>query len=62
MQFLHSFRRIAQNYAETVPFHIIPTPGNYGIFCSVGKNFFDTFFFEKKCQSLMTSLLTSPIF
>ena len=28
VQFLHSFGRIAQNYAETVPFHKISTPGN----------------------------------
>ena len=27
-QFLHSFERIARNYAETVPFHNISTPGN----------------------------------
>ena len=27
-QFPHSFGRIAQNYAETVPFHKISTPGN----------------------------------
>ena len=25
-QFPHSFERIAQNYAETVPFYKIPTP------------------------------------
>ena len=28
-QFPHSFGRIAQHYAETVPFHKIPIPGNY---------------------------------
>ena len=27
-QFLHSFEQFAQNYAETVPFHKISTPGN----------------------------------
>ena len=27
-QFLHSFGRFAGNYAETVPFHKISTPGN----------------------------------
>ena len=27
-QFLHRFERIARNYAETVPFHKISTPGN----------------------------------
>ena len=27
-QFSHSFGRIARNYAETVPFHKISTPGN----------------------------------
>ena len=27
-QFLHSFGRFARNYAETVPFHKISTPGN----------------------------------
>ena len=27
-QFPHSFGRIARNYAGTVPFHKIPTPGN----------------------------------
>ena len=27
-QFLHSFGRIAQNYADTVPIHKIPTPEN----------------------------------
>ena len=27
-QFLHSCRRFARNYAETVPFHKISTPGN----------------------------------
>ena len=27
-QFLHSFGRIARNYAETVPFRKISTPGN----------------------------------
>ena len=28
-QFPHSFGWSAQNYAETAPFHIISTPGNY---------------------------------
>ena len=27
-QFPQSFKRIARNYTETVPFHKIPTPGN----------------------------------
>ena len=27
-QFSHSFGQFAQNYAETVPFHKISTPGN----------------------------------
>ena len=28
VQFSHCFGRFAQNYAETVPFHKISTPGN----------------------------------
>ena len=27
-QFPHSFGRFPRNYAETVPFHKVPTPGN----------------------------------
>ena len=27
-QFLHSFGRFAQNYAEAVPFHKVSAPGN----------------------------------
>ena len=66
----HSFRTVLCDSPETMrklrlskklPYQEIRW--NYSIFCSVGKNLFQHLFFrEKKCQSLMTSSLTSQIF
>ena len=48
-QFLHSFGRFAQNYAKTVSFHKMSTPGNYGILRTASCYLFSIIF--RRCAS-----------